>query len=185
MGWWLDWKINTASDRYNNSWDSVSPHLGERWELLLLQGGVSYLPMWNYWVVLVLYESHTCAQGCMRMLSRARVRPPGIHSRPLSSTFTLQCLPCNNGHRSWSFCLFTVNMMICFVSRGHWRKAFLPGSSWCDSLLLSPAALPIRAFGWKHLGALPQPHTQSMSPLLFWLGPRDHLCGPPDIHTVL
>lgn len=78
-----------------------------------------------------------CIEGCTWKLISQRDRLSGNHLLPLSPKFTLQCLLCNN-HWTLNFPLFTVNMVLGFVSRGHHRKVSLlvPVAMFCFVLLL-------------------------------------------------
>lgn len=49
-----------------------------------------------------------------------------------------------------AFLFFTETVMLSFVSRGHWKKAFLLSSSHGVLLLCVPTALPTRVLVWKH-----------------------------------
>ena len=69
---------------------------------------------------------------------------------------------------------------------GTGRKPFslVPVAGCCFCVFLPHC--PPRCSCGNISGALPQPHAPSMSPLetlLFWLGPRDHLCVLPDTDT--
>lgn len=128
-----------------------------------------------------------CIEGCTWKLISQRDRLSRNHLLPLSPKFTLQCLLCNN-HWTLNFPLFTVNMVLGFVSRGHHRKVSLlvPVAMFCFVLLLlqRPSACLCEASV-----VLCSIHiTQSMSPLetlQSWLGPTGHLCDPLDTDTAL